>query len=89
MTVQSRITIINTTPTSAGADSIEMGIKSLKIKPKNRNQKPDNPDEILNNYPAHSKCGEVPLLSRMTVPNTLSKKDLEPVNLDPTTTVKI
>jgi hypothetical protein len=51
------------------------GQQSLKIKTQKQKSKPDNPDENLNNYPARSKCGEVPLSSRMTIPSTLSKKD--------------
>jgi hypothetical protein len=43
MTVQFIITEINTTPKSAGADSIGMDIKSLKIKSKSKKQKPDIP----------------------------------------------
>jgi hypothetical protein len=85
MTVQSIITTINTIHASTGTNSIGMDNKSLKIKPKSRSQKPDNPDKILNNYPTRRNYNEVLLSSYRIVPSTLSKKNPEPINLDLTT----
>jgi hypothetical protein len=62
-----------TTPASAGLAPSEWAtyVSNKTLKEIIKNLKPD---KNLNDYPLTCRCGETPLSSRMTVPNTLSKK---------------